>query len=72
MTSENQKLKLKKYNPVKRKHELFVEAKLPTVNKAMTKEAVKTRTNTQLEYPPDIMLSFIMMIIHQWNLLLNC
>ena len=28
LTSENQKLKLKKYNPVKRKHELFVEAKL--------------------------------------------
>ena len=35
----------------KTQHELFVEAKLPTVNKAMTKEAVKTRTNTQLEYP---------------------
>ena len=29
LTSENQKLKLKKYNPVKKKHELFVEAKLP-------------------------------------------
>jgi len=26
---ENRKLKLRKYNPVKRKHEMFVEAKLP-------------------------------------------
>ena len=26
---ENRKLKMKKYNPVKRKHEMFVEAKLP-------------------------------------------
>lgn len=33
LTSENQKLKLKKYNPVKRKHELFVEAKLPPHSK---------------------------------------
>ena len=29
LTIENKKLKLKKYNPVKQKHELFVEAKLP-------------------------------------------
>lgn len=26
---ENRKLKLRKYNPIKRKHEMFVEAKLP-------------------------------------------
>ena len=30
---ENQKLKLKKYNPVKRKHEIFIEAKLPPHSK---------------------------------------
>ena len=29
LTQENRKLKLKKYNPVKRVHEMFVEAKLP-------------------------------------------
>tara|TARA_B110000444_G_C18664381_1_gene512288 strand:- start:573 stop:821 length:249 start_codon:yes stop_codon:yes gene_type:complete len=29
LTQENRKLKMKKYNPVKRKHEMFVEAKLP-------------------------------------------
>lgn len=29
LTSENKKLKLNKYNPVKRIHETFVEAKLP-------------------------------------------
>jgi large subunit ribosomal protein L33 len=29
LISENRKLKFKKYNPVKRKHEMFVEAKLP-------------------------------------------
>jgi len=29
MLSEQQKLRLKKYNPVKRTHEWFVEAKLP-------------------------------------------
>tara|TARA_R110000824_G_scaffold161801_1_gene337252 strand:+ start:91 stop:291 length:201 start_codon:yes stop_codon:yes gene_type:complete len=29
LISENTKLKLRKYNPVKRKHEMFVEAKLP-------------------------------------------
>lgn len=29
LTSENTKLRLRKYNPVKRKHEMFVEAKLP-------------------------------------------
>ena len=28
LVQENRKLKLKKYNPVKRVHELFVEAKL--------------------------------------------
>ena len=33
LTSENQKLKLKKYNPVKRKHEWFIEAKLPPHSK---------------------------------------
>ena len=33
LTIENQKLKLRKYNPVKRKHELFVEAKLPPHSK---------------------------------------
>jgi len=26
---ENRKLKLRKYNPIKRRHEMFVEAKLP-------------------------------------------
>jgi len=29
LISKNRKLKFKKYNPVKRKHEMFVEAKLP-------------------------------------------
>lgn len=29
LVQENRKLKMKKYNPVKRKHEVFVEAKLP-------------------------------------------
>jgi len=29
LIQENRKLKMKKYNPVKRKHEMFVEAKLP-------------------------------------------
>lgn len=29
LVSENRKLKLRKYNPVKRVHEMFVEAKLP-------------------------------------------
>ena len=29
LTQENRKLKMKKYNPVKRIHEMFVEAKLP-------------------------------------------
>ena len=29
MLSEQQKLRLKKYNPVKRQHEWFVESKLP-------------------------------------------
>lgn len=29
MITENRKIRLKKYNPVKRKHEWFVEAKLP-------------------------------------------
>ena len=33
LTSENIKLKLKKYNPVKRKHEWFIEAKLPPHSK---------------------------------------
>ena len=33
LTIENQKLKLRKYNPVKRKHEMFVEAKLPPHSK---------------------------------------
>jgi len=33
LTQENRKLKLKKYNPVKRKHEVFVEAKLPPHSK---------------------------------------
>ena len=28
---ENRKLKLKKFNPVKQKHEYFVEAKLPHI-----------------------------------------
>ena len=30
---ENEKLKIKKFNPVKRKHEWFVEAKLPPHSK---------------------------------------
>ena len=29
LVQENRKLKIKKYNPVKRKHEMFIEAKLP-------------------------------------------
>ncbi len=29
LVSENRKLKLRKYNPVKRVHEMFIEAKLP-------------------------------------------
>ena len=29
LIQENKKLKMKKYNPVKRIHEVFVEAKLP-------------------------------------------
>ncbi len=29
LIQENRKLKMKKFNPVKRKHEMFVEAKLP-------------------------------------------
>lgn len=29
LIQENTKIRLKKYNPVKRKHEMFVEAKLP-------------------------------------------
>tara|TARA_B100001057_G_scaffold479313_1_gene550788 strand:- start:865 stop:1077 length:213 start_codon:yes stop_codon:yes gene_type:complete len=29
LIQENRKLKMRKYNPVKRKHEMFVEAKLP-------------------------------------------
>lgn len=29
LVQENRKLKMRKYNPVKRKHEMFVEAKLP-------------------------------------------
>lgn len=33
LIQENRKLKLKKYNPVKRKHEMFVEAKLPPHSK---------------------------------------
>ena len=33
LVQENRKLKLKKYNPVKRVHELFVEAKLPLHSK---------------------------------------
>ena len=33
LVQENRKLKLKKYNPVKRVHELFVEAKLPPHSK---------------------------------------
>jgi len=33
LTIENIKLKLRKYNPVKRKHEMFVEAKLPPHSK---------------------------------------
>ena len=33
LTVSNTKLKLKNYNPVKRKHEWFVEAKLPPHSK---------------------------------------
>jgi large subunit ribosomal protein L33 len=33
LTIDNKKLKLKKYNPVKRKHEWFIEAKLPPHSK---------------------------------------
>jgi|TARA_B110000444_G_C18682389_1_gene520368 large subunit ribosomal protein L33 len=29
LIQENRKLKMKKFNPVKQKHEMFVEAKLP-------------------------------------------
>ena len=29
LIQENRKLKMKKYNPAKRKHEMFIEAKLP-------------------------------------------
>ena len=29
LIQENRKLKMKKYNPVKRKHEMFIEARLP-------------------------------------------
>jgi large subunit ribosomal protein L33 len=29
LTQEHKKLKLRKYNPVKRVHEMFVEARLP-------------------------------------------
>ncbi len=29
LIQENRKLKMMKYNPVKRKHEMFIEAKLP-------------------------------------------
>jgi large subunit ribosomal protein L33 len=29
LVQENRKLRFKKYNPVKRKHEWFIEAKLP-------------------------------------------
>ena len=29
LIQENRKLKFKKFNPVKQKHEMFVEAKLP-------------------------------------------
>jgi len=29
MISEQRKLRVKKYNPIKRKHEFFIEAKLP-------------------------------------------
>lgn len=33
LVQENRKLKLKKYNPIKQKHEMFVEAKLPPHSK---------------------------------------
>ena len=33
LVQENRKLKIKKYNPVKRLHEVFVEAKLPPHSK---------------------------------------
>jgi len=33
LIQEHKKLKLRKYNPVKRKHEMFVEAKLPSHTK---------------------------------------
>ena len=33
LTIENIKLKLKKFNPVKQKHELFIETKLPPHSK---------------------------------------
>tara|TARA_A100001011_G_scaffold398545_1_gene503407 strand:- start:1746 stop:1958 length:213 start_codon:yes stop_codon:yes gene_type:complete len=29
LIQENRKLKLRKFNPIKQKHEMFVEAKLP-------------------------------------------
>lgn len=33
MITEQKKIRLRKYNPVKRKHEIFVEAKLPPHSK---------------------------------------
>ena len=33
LVQENRKLKLRKFNPVKRKHEMFVEEKLPKHSK---------------------------------------
>ena len=33
LVQENRKLKLRKFNPVKRKHEMFVEKKLPPHSK---------------------------------------
>jgi large subunit ribosomal protein L33 len=33
LIQENRKMRIKKYNPVKRKHEFFVEAKLPKHSK---------------------------------------
>ena len=43
LTMENRKLRFKKYNPVKRKHEWFIEAKLPphTKQKRYDKRANK-------------------------------
>ena len=48
LTIENIKLKLRKYNPVKRKHEMFVEAKItPTPEKAngFFRQLLKVRFN---------------------------